>query len=165
MAVMAVALSAQQPAGAPAAAPPAEKSEQQLLFERYQRGERVMNASCSAVGCHTIRPIQTAAMDQDGWSKTISAMLEKGAKVGAEDVPILTDYLVRFHGPLPEGEGKAIVLNICTMCHDLQRVRTHGGTVEDWFDLLNAMIGEGAPLTDEQIPVILKYLATNFPPH
>jgi hypothetical protein len=27
------------------------------------------------------------------------------------------------------------------------------------------MIGEGAPLTDEQIPVILKYLATNFPPH
>ena len=165
VAAMAIVVSAQQPSGAATAAPQEEKSEQQLLFERYQRGERVMNGSCSAVGCHTIRPIQTAAMDEAEWSKTISAMIEKGAKVDAEDVPILTDYLVRFHGPLPDGEGKEIVLNICTMCHDLQRVRTHGGSVEDWFDLLNAMIGEGAPLTDAQIPIVLKYLATNFPPH
>jgi cytochrome c5 len=162
-AAMTIVVSGQQPAGTPAATP--QKSEQQLLFERYQRGERVMNASCSAVGCHTIRPIQTAAMDEAGWSQTISTMLEKGAKVDPDDVPVLTDYLVRFHGPLPEGEGRAIVLNICTMCHDLQRVRTHGGSVEDWFELLNAMIGEGAPLTDDQIPIILKYLATNFPPH
>jgi cytochrome c5 len=165
MAAMAIAVSARQPAAAPEPKPQTQKSEQEILFERYQRGERVMNASCSAVGCHTIRPIQTAAMDEEGWSKTISAMIEKGAKVEPDDVPILTDYLVRFHGPLPEGEGRAIVLNICTMCHDLQRVRTHGGSVEDWFELLNAMIGEGAPLTDEQIPIILKYLATNFPPH
>jgi hypothetical protein len=163
MAMMAIAVSGQQPAAAPQA-PEKQKTEQELLFERYQQGERVMNASCSAVGCHTIRPIQTAAMDEEGWSKTIAAMIDKGAKVEPDDVPILTDYLVRFHGPLPEGEGRAIVLNICTMCHDLQRVRTHRGSVEDWFELLNAMIGEGAPLTDDQIPIILKYLATNFPP-
>src|SRR5262245_19451521 len=92
-AATAMVVTGQQPAGAPAAA--AQKSEQQLLFERYQRGERVMNASCSAVGCHTIRPIQTAAMDEASWSKTISTMLEKGAKLDPSDVPVLTDYLVR----------------------------------------------------------------------
>jgi mono/diheme cytochrome c family protein len=162
---MAIVVNAQPPGAAPAAAAQDEKAEQQQLFERLQRGERLMNATCSAVGCHTIRPIQTAAMDEAGWSKTIASMIEKGAKLEQADVPILTEYLVRFHGPLPEGEGRAIVLNICTMCHDLQRVRTHGGSVEDWFDLINAMIGEGAPLTDEQIPIVLKYLATNFPPH
>jgi hypothetical protein len=123
-----------------------------------------MNLTCSASGCHTIRPVQTAAKDEEGWTKTIDDMIARGAKVSPEDRPFLTEYLVRFHGPLPDGEGKPIVLTICTMCHDLERVRTHGGTVEDWFDLLNAMIGEGAPLLDEQIPVVLKYLATNFPP-
>lgn len=163
--VMAIAAGAQQQAGgnAPAGAQ-RPKSEQEIRFERLQRGSRVMNASCSVSACHTIRAIQTSAKDEEGWKQTVQSMVEKGAKVAPEDVPFLTEYLARFHAPLPEGEGRAIVLNICTICHDLERVRTHGGTVEDWFDLINAMIGEGAPLTDEQIPVVLKYLATNFPP-
>ena len=160
---MAVAVQTQQPAGT--AAPAAQqKSEQELRFERLQRGSRVMNASCGVSTCHSVRAIQTSAKDEQGWKQTIQAMIEKGAKVAPDDVPFLTEYLVRFHAPLPEGDGRAIVLNICTMCHDLERVRNHGGTVNDWFDLINAMIGEGAPLTDEQIPVVLKYLATNFPP-
>lgn len=160
-AVTAIAVAAQQPAAAP---PAGQKSEQELRFERLQRGSRVMNASCGVSTCHTVRAIQTSAKDEAAWKQTVQAMIDKGAKVAPEDVPFLTEYLTRFHAPLPEGEGKAIVLNICTICHDLERVRTHGGTVEDWFDLINAMIGEGAPLTDEQIPVVLKYLATNFPP-
>ena len=121
VAVMAIVVSGQQPA-APAGAAPTEKSPQQIAFERFQRAERVMNLSCSDAACHTIRPIQTAALDEAGWTKTIAAMVEKGAKIAADDLPILTEYLVRYHGPLPDGDGKAIVLNICTLCHDLQRV-------------------------------------------
>ena len=30
-----------------------------------------MNMSCSVSGCHTIRPIQTAAMDQEGWTRFV----------------------------------------------------------------------------------------------
>jgi cytochrome c5 len=163
-AMMAIAVTAQQPAGGAPAAAQRQKSEQDLRFERLQRGSRVMNASCGVSACHTIRAIQTSAKDEDGWKKTVQSMIDKGAKVSPEDAPFLTEYLARFHAPLPDGEGRAIVLNICTICHDLERVRTHGGTVEDWFDLINAMIGEGAPLTDDQIPVVLKYLAQNFPP-
>jgi mono/diheme cytochrome c family protein len=162
--MMAAALAAQQPAGGAPAASQRPKSEQEIRFERLQRGSRVMNSSCSVSACHTVRAIQTSAKDEEAWKQTVQTMIEKGAKVAPEDIPFLTEYLARFHAPLPDGEGRAIVLNICTICHDLERVRTHGGTVEDWFDLINAMIGEGAPLTDEQIPIVLKYLAQNFPP-
>jgi cytochrome c5 len=161
MAALAIVVSGQQPA-APASPAPAEKSPQQLAFERFQRAERVMNLSCSDAACHTIRPIQTAAMDEAGWMKTIAAMVEKGAKIAPDDLPILTEYLVRYHGPLPDGDGKAIMLNICTLCHDLQRVRSHRSTVEGWKELIDAMIFEGAPLPDDAIPVLLTYLARNF---
>jgi hypothetical protein len=161
VAVLAIGVVGQQPA-VPATPAPAEKSPQQLAFERFQRAERVMNLSCSDAACHTIRPIQTAAMDAAGWTKTIAAMIEKGAKVAPDDLPILVEYLVRYHGPLPEGEGRAIMLNICTLCHDLQRVRSHRSSIEGWKELLDAMIFEGAPLSDDAIPVLLTYLARNF---
>ena len=114
-------VSAQQPA-APAA-PAGQKTAQEIAFERFQRAERVMNLSCSVSGCHTIRPIQTAAKDEAGWTQTIAMMVEKGAKITPEDTDVLKDYLVRYHGPLPEGDGRAVLLNICTMCHDLKRIR------------------------------------------
>jgi len=153
-------VSAQQPA-APAA-PAGQKTAQEIAFERFQRAERVMNLSCSVSGCHTIRPIQTAAKDEAGWTQTIAMMVEKGAKITPEDTDVLKDYLVRYHGPLPEGDGRAVLLNICTMCHDLQRVRTRRATIEGWKELLDEMIFEGAPLPDDQIPVLLTYLARNF---
>src|SRR5437762_1737174 len=160
--VVAVVVGAQQP---PGAAPPGDKSPQQIAFERFQRAEHVMNTSCSVTGCHTVRPIQTAAKDQEGWTKAVDAMIEKGAKLELpEDRNILIDYLVRQHGPLPEGEGKAILLNTCTICHDLQRVRTRRATPEGWKELLDEMIFEGAPLSDENIPILLVYLARNFRP-
>ena len=154
---------AQQPSSP--TVPQGDKSAQQIAFERFQRAERVMNGSCSATGCHTIRPIQTAAKDQEGWTKTVDAMVEKGAKLELpDDKEILIQYLVQQHGPLPEGEGKAILLNTCTICHDLQRVRTRRATPEGWKELLEEMIFEGAPLSDDNIPVLLTYLARNFRP-
>ena len=162
VAVVAVIVSAQQP---PGPSPQGAKSPQQIAFERFQRAERVMNGSCSVSGCHTVRRIQTSAMDKEGWTKTLDAMIEKGAKLEfPEDKEILVQYLVQQHGPLPEGEGKAILLNTCTICHDLQRVRTRRATPEGWKELLEEMIFEGAPLSDENIPILLVYLARNFRP-
>jgi cytochrome c5 len=153
---------AQAPAPAGTQAPPGEKSPQQIIFERFQRAERVMNASCSASNCHTTRPIATAAKDEAGWNATVDAMVEKGATLTPADRDVLIEYLVRYHGPLPDGEGRSILLNTCTLCHDLQRVRTRRMTIEGWKELLDEMIAEGAPLSDDQIPILLTYLARNF---
>src|SRR5262249_1468215 len=68
------------------------------------KGEIIMNNSC--VTCHDIRPIQMQAMDKDGWGKLVDSMIEKGAQVKKDDVPVLVEYLTMEHGPLPNGAGK-----------------------------------------------------------
>jgi cytochrome c5 len=125
-----------------------------------QRGERVMNASCQ--GCHDTRRIQTQAMDAEGWTKTITTMREKGAKLSEEDVPVLVDYLVDNHGPMPNGRGKDIVLNTCTLCHDLKRIKFGRRSPEEWEETLNSMLNEGAPLSDDAFPVVHAYLSRHF---
>ncbi len=124
------------------------------------RGEQVQNAAC--LGCHDMRPIETASYDRDGWNMVVSSMIAKGAEVKDTDKPALVDFLVRNHGPLPDGPGKQILLNTCTVCHDLSRVRAHTVSPEEWEETLLAMLNEGAMLSDQDFPVLLKYLATNF---
>ena len=128
--------------------------------QRDDRGERVMNASCLA--CHDVRRIQVQAMDAEQWTRTVNTMVEKGAKVSGEDLALLVDYLVQHHGPMPEGRGKAIVLNVCTLCHDLTRIRRGRRSAEEWEETLNAMLNEGAPLSDDAFPIVHAYLARNF---
>jgi cytochrome c5 len=124
------------------------------------KGEQIQNAAC--ISCHDLRPIQTQALDREGWTKVVASMVQKGAEVKAEDVPPLVAYLVKNHGPLPDGAGKTILLNTCTVCHDLGRVRRQGGTRDDWSDTLGAMLNEGAMLSEQDFPVLLDYLTRNF---
>jgi len=126
------------------------------------RGEQIQNASC--LGCHDLRPIQTQALDKDGWTKVVASMVDKGAEVKPDELGPLVDFLVKNHGTLPEGAGKTILLNTCTVCHDLGRVRRQGGTRDDWNDILGAMLNEGAMLSEQDYPVLLAYLARNFKP-
>jgi cytochrome c5 len=127
-----------------------------------ERGEQIMNAACRT--CHDLRPVDTAALDEAGWTREVASMVEKGAEISKGDVPVLVDYLVRMHGPLPEGPGKEILLNTCTRCHDLQRIRRQGRSPEGWLEILDAMLNEGAPLSEEELPALLRYLARSFRP-
>ncbi len=131
-------------------APPADK------------GEQLMNASCLA--CHDLRPIQVTALDSDGWKGIVGAMVDRGAQVNDTDVPVLVEYLARTYGPLPDGAGKKILLNTCTLCHDTSRIKRTALDAEGWRDLLGAMLNEGAMLSEEDFPVLLNYLARNFKP-
>jgi cytochrome c5 len=133
-----------------------------LQESQAERGERILTTSCSS--CHDLRPIETRAQDAEGWAKTIADEIKRGAKVDAADVPVLRDYLEKTHGPLPDGPGKEVVLNICTQCHDLQRVRRQRTNAEGWAETLDAMLNEGAPLSERDLPVVLRYLARNFGP-
>ena len=123
-------------------------------------GERIMNAACQ--DCHNVRVIQTQAMDADGWNKRVSQEIEKGAKVSKEDVPTLVNYLVRTHGPLPDGPGKEVVLNTCTQCHDLFRIKANRRSPEEWEETLISMLNEGAMLNDEEFARVHQYLSKNF---
>jgi len=130
--------------------------------QEMSKGEIIMNKAC--VACHDMRPIVTQAMDMDGWTKLVESMVAKGAQVKKEEVPVLAEYLTQEHGPLPNGAGKPIMLEVCTHCHDLHRIRESQYTSDEWEDLLVHMIGEGAQLSDDDFPVLLNYLARNFKP-
>ena len=123
-------------------------------------GEQIMNASCN--GCHDDAAIRTSAKSQEEWEQTLEEMIKLGAKVSAEDRPTLITYLVRSHGPMPNGPGKDIVLNTCTICHDLTRIKRSSHTEEEWEGTLIAMLNEGAPLSDDDFPIVLAYLTKNF---
>jgi cytochrome c5 len=131
------------------------------LAQESEPGERIMNGSC-VDACHSVRVIQTQAMTPEAWGKTVATMIEKGAKVSKDDVPVLVQYLAQHHAPVPEGPGKQILLNICTMCHDLGRIRLGRRSTEEWEETLVSMLNEGAPLSEEQFPVIHAYLSKNF---
>jgi len=130
------------------------------LAQESEPGERIMNASCQ--GCHTVRNIQTQALDAAGWTKTVATMVEKGAKVSKEDVPTLVNYLVRTHGPLPDGPGKEVILNTCTQCHDLFRIKANRRSPDEWEETLISMLNEGAMLNDEEFARVHQYLSRNF---
>ncbi len=128
--------------------------------DSVDKGEQLQNAAC--LSCHDLRPIQTAAYDKDGWTMTVASMIQKGADVKDADKPALINFLVQNHGPLPEGAGKNILLNTCTVCHDLGRVRAHTVSRDEWEETLSAMLNEGAMLSERDFPVLLNYLARNF---
>jgi len=131
-------------------------------IQEPSKGEIIMNNSC--MSCHEYRKIQTQALDEEGWTKLVNSMIEKGAQVKKEDLPVLVAYLTEEHGPLPEGAGKKIMLEVCTMCHELHRIRDTSATREEWDDILVHMINEGAPLSDDDFPILLNYLTRNFRP-
>ncbi len=66
---------------------------------------------------------------------------------------------------LPDGPGMDILRTKCRTCHMPDRVTKVPGKPSDgWERLVNTMINRGAPVTEDEVPVLVEYLATNFPP-
>jgi len=128
--------------------------------QRPSEGQQLVEKRCQ--GCHNLRRVDTAAKDAKGWQDTIQVMIQDGAEVEESEIPLMVQYLTRERGPVPEGPGKQILLNTCTMCHDLGRIKTGRRTPEEWEETLNSMLNEGAPLSDAEFPVIHAYLSRNF---
>jgi len=57
-----------------------------------------------------------------------------------------------------EDHGRELVENVCTYCHNLDRLRGQELSREEWRGLIKGMISEGPPVTDEEFSMILDYL-------
>ena len=128
--------------------------------QKPSEGQQLVEKRCQ--GCHTMRRVETAAKDANGWRETIQVMIQDGAEIEEAEIPVMVQYLTREHGPLPEGPGKQILLNTCTMCHNLGRIKNGRRSADEWEETLLAMLNEGAPVSDEQLPVIHAYLSRHF---
>ena len=67
----------------------------------------------------------------------------------------------RADGPeLPEDAGKALVTENCSSCHGVDLITAKRRTPAEWDEVMNRMLANGAPLTDEQSKQVLTYLVT-----
>jgi YVTN family beta-propeller protein len=64
----------------------------------------------------------------------------------------------------PNGKGRSIIEEKCTLCHDPQRIVAFVRPKAQWHDVAEAMRRRGSPVTREEIPAIVDYLAKNFGP-
>jgi cytochrome c5 len=63
---------------------------------------------------------------------------------------------------LPDGAGKELVMNVCTVCHELGRITSKKQTKEEWSETVDKMAKNGAKATDEEFDKIVAYLAKYF---
>ena len=65
---------------------------------------------------------------------------------------------------LPEGEGKKLLEERCTSCHDLKPVVSLKQSQGAWKELVVKMVGYGAQLDDKEVDVATEYLTKHFGP-
>jgi hypothetical protein len=65
---------------------------------------------------------------------------------------------------LPVGPAKHLVETACSACHALARVTGAGHSRPDWDLVVQRMINAGAQVPADQVPLVVDYLARNFPP-
>jgi competence protein ComEA len=63
---------------------------------------------------------------------------------------------------LPDGEGRDIVEDVCTTCHDLINITKSRRSHEQWQFVVSMMIAQGAPLEEYEIETVVDYLSKNF---
>ncbi|HEY6342900.1 MAG TPA: hypothetical protein VIY49_15515 [Bryobacteraceae bacterium] len=63
---------------------------------------------------------------------------------------------------LPDGAGKDLVMNVCTVCHELTRITSKKKTKEEWNDTVDKMAARGAKASDEEFDTIVNYLTKYF---
>jgi hypothetical protein len=61
-------------------------------------------------------------------------------------------------------KARQLFLDACTACHTLERVKIQRLGKEEWRPLIAGMLSEGVPLTDDEISLLVDYLAENFGP-
>lgn len=58
--------------------------------------------------------------------------------------------------------GRELVEDVCTYCHNLDRLQGKQLSREEWRGLIKGIISEGAPVTDEEFAMILDYLTKHY---
>jgi cytochrome c5 len=122
-------------------------------------GKKIVEAAC--VACHNLEVLRGKEWTKPRWDAVVANMVDRGAAVRKEDAPRVVEYLATHFG---EDRGKGLVEDICSLCHEWQRVKEYPKTREQWSGTIKGMIFEGAPVTDEEFKLIVDYLAKNYGP-
>jgi mono/diheme cytochrome c family protein len=65
---------------------------------------------------------------------------------------------------LPDGPGKDVFAGVCSGCHALDLATSQKKPRAGWQATVDSMVAKGAPVSKEQVVVIVNYLAASFGP-
>jgi quercetin dioxygenase-like cupin family protein len=65
---------------------------------------------------------------------------------------------------MPDGAGKKMIIDKCQLCHSLELIATSRRSKDDWQGIVDSMVQKGAPLADDEVEMVVNYLATNYGP-
>ncbi len=84
-------------------------------------------------------------------------------RIGLIAVLTLSARSLSAQSPLPDGDGKALVLMACTKCHSVEKFTVERHTHDDWAEEVDVMLRYGAPLSRPQAAQVTDYLTKSFP--
>jgi len=133
-------------------------------------GKELVANACTS--CHGLDRVVAYKGAEEDWGSVVYTMRQRGLELTSEESDQIVAYLAKSFppppkkaaAPLPDGEGKDLVMDRCAGCHDLDRVEAHTGTKADWEDVIKYMISLGMDAKPEEDARIVAYLAKNFPP-
>ena len=94
--------------------------------------------------------------------------MKKGVYIGFVILILLAALLAACGGAKDEGgaaalDGKALVEERCSVCHDLERVEAAKKSAEEWKTNVERMVGNGAKLNQEEQEAVIEYLTKAYP--
>ena len=75
---------------------------------------------------------------------------------------LLVPVFAWSQAPFPEGRARDAVFQACTPCHPLTRISDNDLDADEWEFTLYDMIARGAPLHEEDLEAVRRYLIDNF---
>jgi len=119
-------------------------------------GKAIVQAACTA--CHGIDVVTSKRLSKQRWRVLVLAMGE--SRLGANERAEAVEYLTKNFGV--NDRGRELVEDICSLCHEVDRIKEQHLSKDEWAGVIKGMIFEGAPVTDEEFNMIVEYLAKNF---
>lgn len=84
-------------------------------------------------------------------------------QVEVEVVVTATPVVVTEEATPAALEGKTLLQERCTQCHDLGRVERAKKAKEEWKATMERMVGKGAKLNQTEQALVIQYLAETYP--
>jgi len=122
------------------------------------KGKKLMESACSS--CHELDTIAAKRLSKQRWQVLVLGMADPRASLSKSDETELVEYLTKYFGE-PD-RGRELVEEICSLCHEWERVKQQHLSKDQWAGVIKGMIFEGAPVTEEEFGQIVNYLARNY---
>jgi mono/diheme cytochrome c family protein len=121
-------------------------------------GKQILSTVCTA--CHSVEVVTGKKWSRERWDANVQDMIARGAPVSKVEAAGLVNYLTRNFGV--NDRARTLFVDICSSCHTLARISEQALTRDEWREETKGMISEGAAMSDEEVDLLLDYLARNF---